>query len=488
MFDKAKYLAAASAVEYAVQLLVPVYLVRTLSHEEFASYRFMWLLAGTLTTTLLLGFPASLYYFVPRIAAERQFGYVAQTAAFSALLGVVACAALLGVATAWPGLDMLQLLPQPLGAFFAFLILVAATSLLDYLPAARAEVKAQAAFNLGNALWRAACIVAGAWIGSIAAVCWALLVYAIGRFALQALYVARSMPLRDGGFDRLRFRTQFVYAAPFGLASAFWALRSQAEQWVGAALLAPRAYASLSIAGSITPIAMLVHQAITASSVSAINRLESQGDVTGMTQINARANVLSASYLFPVLTFFFVTSGPLFRLIYTASYADAALVTKLLCIGFVASAIEVSTLTNALRMRRAVLLFDGSMLCVSLAASVAGGLVFGLVGVVIGSVISGYVSTAYFVAVLVRRTGVPLARFQHWGELARYFAAACLAGAIGWMALEWAAAQFGLFGQIAIATTAMVLAYVPLVRLLGLSLFGFAHGVVIGAPAGKPFS
>jgi hypothetical protein len=29
---------------------------------------------------------------------------------------------------------------------------------------------------------------------------------------------------------------------------------------------------------------------------------------------------------------------------------------------------------------------------------------------------------------------------------------------------------------------------VPLVRLLGLSLFGFAHGVVIGAPAGKPFS
>ena len=302
---------------------------------------------------------------------------------------------------------MLRLLPQPLGAFVAFLVLVAATNLLDYLPAARAEIKVQAAFNLGNALWRAACILAGASIGSIAAVCWALLVYATGRFVLQAVYVARSMPLRDGGFDRLRFRTQFAYAAPFGIASGFWALRGQAEQWVGAGLLAPRAYASLSIAGSITPIVMLVHQAITASSVSAINRLESQGDVTGMAQINARANVLAASYLFPVLTFFFVTSGPLFRLVYTASYADAALVTKLLCIGFIASAIEVSTLTKALRMRRAVLLFDASMLGISVAASVAGALVFGLVGVVIGSVISRYVSTAYFVTVLVRRTGVP---------------------------------------------------------------------------------
>ena len=479
MFDKAKYLAAASAVEYGVQLLVPVYLVRTLSHEDFASYRFMWLLAGTLTGTLLLGFPASLYYFVPRVPAERQFGYVAQTAAFSALLAAFACAVLLGVALAWPGIDMLRLLPQPLGAFVAFLVLVAATNLLDYLPAARAEIEVQAAFNLGNALWRAACILAGASIGSIAAVCWALLVYATGRFVLQAVYVARSMPLHDGGFDRLRFRTQFAYAAPFGIASGFWALRGQAEQWVGAGLLAPRAYASLSIAGSITPIVMLVHQAITASSVSAINRLESQGDVTGMAQINARANVLAASYLFPVLTFFFVTSGPLFRLVYTASYADAALVTKLLCIGFIASAIEVSTLTKALRMRRAVLLFDASMLGISVAASVAGALVFGLVGVVLGSVISRYVSTAYFVTVLVRRTGVPLARFQHWGELARYFGAACLAGSVGWLALGWAASSFGLIAQIAASTIAMVLTYLPLVRLLGLPVLGFAHGAVI---------
>jgi hypothetical protein len=37
MFDKAKYLVGASAVEYAVQLLVPMFLVRTLSHQDFAS-------------------------------------------------------------------------------------------------------------------------------------------------------------------------------------------------------------------------------------------------------------------------------------------------------------------------------------------------------------------------------------------------------------------------------------------------------------------
>ena len=90
--------------------------------------------------------------------------------------------------------------------------------------------------------------------------------------------------------------------------------------------------------------------------------------------------------------------------------------------------------------------------------------------------ISRYVSMLYFVIILVRRTGVPLARFQHWGELAQYLAAASAAGVVGWVALEWAASRLGLAGQVAFATAAMVAVYVPLARLLRLPLLGFAHG------------
>jgi O-antigen/teichoic acid export membrane protein len=471
MFDKAKYLAAASAVEYAVQLLVPVYLVRTLSHEDFASYRFIWLLAGTLTGTLPLGFPASLYYFVPRVPAERQFGYVAQTAGFCALLTLFGCAVLVGVRMHWPTLDLLRLLPHPLAVVLAFLVLIGATSLLDYLPAARAEVKVQAGLNLSNALLRAACILSGAWFGSISAVCWGLLVYAVGRFLLQAVYVGASMPLAGGGFDRARFRSQFAYAVPFGIANAFWALRFQAEQWVGASILTPKQYAWLSIAGSITPLVTLVRQAITASIVSAVNRLESQGDIDGMVRINADANVLATSYTYPVLTFFFVASGPLFTLVYTPAYAEAAMATKLICIGLAGSTIEMTTLSKALRLRRLVLQFEGSMLGLSVAMSVAGGLTFGFVGVVLGSVVSRYVSTAYYISVLTRRTGVPLRQFQHWPKLARNLLCSIAAGAIGWFALQ-ASATLPLLAQLGVATAVMVVAYLALAPLFKVTLPG----------------
>ena len=471
LFGKTKYLVGASAVEYAVQLLVPVFLVRTLTHEEFASYRFLWLLAATLTGSLLLGFPASLYYFLPREPPERRFGYVAQTAAFCALLAVLACTVLMGVRAAWPALDFLRLLPQPLPVVLAFLVLIGATGLFDYLPAACADVKGQAGLNLANALLRAGCTLAGAWFGSIESVCWALLVYAAARFALQAGYVAATMPLAGGGFERLRFKGQFAYAVPFGVANAFWSLRTQAQQWVGAAILEPRQYALLSIAGTIAPIAMLVRQAITASIVAPINQLESQRDVEGMVKINADANVLDSSYTYPVLAFFFVTSAPLFALVYTPAYAEAALATKLVCLGIAALTIEVTTLTNALRLRRLVLQWESAMLVLSVALSVAGGFALGFVGVVLGSVISRYVSTVYYVVVLSRRTGVPVARFQHWGPLGRNLVCAVAAGALGWIALD-AVADRALAVQFGVSAGVFAIAYVALALRLGVSLPG----------------
>ncbi|MGE5116994.1 MAG: lipopolysaccharide biosynthesis protein [Betaproteobacteria bacterium] len=471
VFGKAKYLVAASAVEYAVQLLVPVFLVRTLTHEEFASYRFMWLLAGTLTGSLLLGFPASLYYFLPREPRERQFGYVAQTAAFCALLAVLIGALLVGVRAAWPGLDFLRLLPRPLPVFLAFLVLIGATGLFDFLPAARADVKGQAGLNLMNALLRAGCTVTGAWFGSIESVCWALLAYAAARFMLMGGYVARSMPLAGGGFDALRFKGQFAYAVPFGVANACWSLRTQAQQWVGASILEPRQYALLSIAGTIAPIAMLVRQAITASIVAPINRLEAQRDVAGMVKINADANVLDTSYTYPVLTFFFVTSGPLFALVYTPAYAEAALATKWICVGMLALTVELTTLTNALRLRRMVLQWETAMLALSVALSVAGGLAFGFVGVVLGSVVSRYISTVYYVVALSRRTGVPLRRIQHWASLGRNLLCSVASGALGWLALG-SLADRPLAVQLAVSGGVFGVAYLALALRLGVSLPG----------------
>ena len=47
---KAVFLGAAGLLDYAVQMALPVILVRHLTKQEFGDYRLMWLVAGSGTT------------------------------------------------------------------------------------------------------------------------------------------------------------------------------------------------------------------------------------------------------------------------------------------------------------------------------------------------------------------------------------------------------------------------------------------------------
>src|SRR5262245_43061855 len=66
---KASFLAAAGLSEYALQLVLPVILVRYLTKPEFGNYRLIWLLAETGLILFPLFLPQSLFYFLPRAAA-----------------------------------------------------------------------------------------------------------------------------------------------------------------------------------------------------------------------------------------------------------------------------------------------------------------------------------------------------------------------------------------------------------------------------------
>src|SRR5262245_33826812 len=62
----AAILGMAGMVESALQLLLPVLLVRSLSQDAFGDYRLVWLLAGSAVAIFPLYVPQSLFHFLPR--------------------------------------------------------------------------------------------------------------------------------------------------------------------------------------------------------------------------------------------------------------------------------------------------------------------------------------------------------------------------------------------------------------------------------------
>jgi O-antigen/teichoic acid export membrane protein len=462
MLSKAKYLAAASMLEYALQMALPIYLARALSTDDFASYRFCWLIVSTVLGAALLGLPQSLYYFVPRNRGEPGglATLLVQTPLVCLVLGGGA-ALLVWVASSLPvTASAFAMLRGETALFCVLLTLLCGTATLDQMAIAMEDIKSQVRLNVTSSLLRVAAVLAGASLGSLHTILLALLVFVVLRHALQVGYLARCVSLREARPRAGTVREQVAYALPFGLATAFWLLRSQGEQWVGASLLPPREYAALAIAASALPVAVLVRQAITNSVWPEICRLAMEGQKAAMVRLNCQANGAAAKVLLPVYALLFAIATPVISIVYTPVYADAAFVLQLLLVGLLGSSIiETSSMAKALNIGRPLMTFDAIMLVVSVALSIVCGRLFGLLGVVTGSVIGEWLSMAFCAGLVMHKTGGRLADFQPWGLFARLLLASAGAAACGWALVHLFATQ-PLWARAAFGAGAVALSYV----------------------------
>jgi O-antigen/teichoic acid export membrane protein len=463
MLSKAKYLALASTLEYALLMALPIYLTRVLSTDDFASYRFVWLITSTALGAAMLGLPQSLYYFVPRKRGEPGglATLLVQSSLVCLILGGTA-ALLVWIASSLPvTAPAFAMLGGEAALFCVFLTLLCGTATLDEMAIAMDDIKSQVRLNVTSSLLRVAAVLAGASLGSLHTILLALLAFALLRHVLQADYVARRVSLREARPSAATLQEQFAYALPFGLATGFWLLRSQAEQWVGASLLPPREFAALAIAGSALPVAVLVRQAITNSVWPEISRLAMADQQAAMIRLNGQANQAAAKFLLPIFALLFAIATPMISIVYTPVYADAALVLQLLLVGLVGSNIvETSSMAKALNLGRPLMIFDAIMLVASLALSIICGQLFGLLGVVTGSVIGRWLSMVFCAGLVMHTTGSRLTDFQPWGMFARLLLASACAAACGWTLVHRLVAIEPLWASAALGAGAVALSYV----------------------------
>jgi O-antigen/teichoic acid export membrane protein len=82
-------LGAANALDYAIQFLLPVVLVRYLAPDAFGKYRLLWLVAGTVMAVVTQAMAGSLYYFLPRSNDELKRLYINQALLYLITAGLV---------------------------------------------------------------------------------------------------------------------------------------------------------------------------------------------------------------------------------------------------------------------------------------------------------------------------------------------------------------------------------------------------------------
>ena len=419
------------AFDQAMQFLLPVVLVRCLDAATFGEYRLLWLIVGTLIGVATLNMAGTLFFFLPRSDPGRKRLYVHQTMLFLAATGVV-CGLLVS--------PLNPLLPEAAreltkyGALVpAFIAVWFAALLLEYLPTIDEKIGWAAAATITVSLVRVVLLAAGAWFtGEMRVMLWLLVAAAALKLGLLFFYVRRHHGLARPWFDRGVFSSQFRHSAPMGLSAALYGLRGQSDQWVAATLFSLHSFAAFSIAAILGQVVNLFRNSVLEAFLPSMSRMHAAGELGGMMDMNARANVLVAGLLYPMLGFVFVYAEDIVTLVYTASYLDAAPVMRVYALGMVMLAVEVGSLLLLMRQGPYAIGVNAVALALSVTASLAGALHFGLWGAAVGSILALALDRALTLRRIAVQAGIPLRRLQDWRSLARTALIAAMGSALAW--------------------------------------------------------
>lgn len=460
-------LGAANAIDFVLQFLLPVILARVLDTQDFGVYRLFWLITSTALALSTLGIPQSLYYFLPRSEAAEKRLYINQAILFLAATGFLAAVAIL------PGSPVLPDNADVLGRYgllpSAFALLWIVSNLLDFLPTADGRPVWHAKAIVGLSVTRTLALGGAAMLtGSISAVLWAMMGFVLFKSSLLVMYMVRHHGVAGPYATKAAFHEQASHALPFGLAGMLFNLRSQADQWVAAALFTISQYAAFSVASVLAPLIGLFRQSMNQAFLPRMSKLQADGDAGSMLDLNNQANVALALLLFPLLAYAFAFSDSLISLIYTPAYAQGGEVMRVYVLGMVALSVEVNNVMLLLKEGRFASRVNFVALCVCIAASFWFAHFLGLAGAAVGSVLAVYLDRVLTLRRMSKRLMLPMAALQDWSALGRILLAASIAAAAAWAATMAIPSGLPLVVRLGLAGGMLAVAYLPMLWALGM--------------------
>lgn len=433
-------LGAVNAIDMAIQILLPMVLVRVLSESDFGQFRTLWLLSGTFVGVLAMAVPASLFYFLPRHSLRSGSIYLKQAACYMVFAGLLA--GLLTLAwTAWQGVAREFQIRLAL-----FVGLWVFASLLDVLFSAQKNVPRQALINLTFALLRPALIVGAALMFRS----WTLVLTAhLILVALKALAclvsVTQSLssspdvgavpqPTRPAVSATLI--EQIRYCAPFGASTGLYLMRGRLDQWLVASSFSVSQFGLYSIAAVFVPIQGLIRSTVNQVVLPEMNRMESEQNHAQMLQLNQRGNIAVAFLMFPILAFLALWAEQILTVLFTADYRSAAPIVQIYCALMLFETIEVTMILTAKRQGKFMMGVDAVGLLISVSVSLLGARIFGLPGAALGGLVGTMIAqgTSFWRCRQLMKTEIK--HLQAWSALFKIAIAASLSVAVSAVCLR----------------------------------------------------
>jgi O-antigen/teichoic acid export membrane protein len=320
--DKSILFIGSQIASSAFPLLTSIVMVRSLSPDEYGTFRQIMLLAVLLPTGIALGLPQSLAYFIPRASSQKEKKQLA--------LQIFLCLTVLGaVATV-----IVYTLQDHISRSFsnpslAPLAWMFSLYLLFIVPnkCAQAALLAQGHINLSallhvttevcNSLFVVVPLVMGYGLRVV-------LLSMLAFYALKFVLVSFILLNFEGGFpkllDRRILKAQMLYSLPLWLSFIVSGTRSYVDKFLVVFLYRPEDFAVYSRGAFELPLIGLVPFALSSLLAPRFAESFSRGDVAAVIALWHEAARKVAQLFFPLFVFCFIFADPIITLLFTSQY------------------------------------------------------------------------------------------------------------------------------------------------------------------------
>ena len=328
--------------------LMPIILTRYLTQENYGLYSQFNVLVGFMSSIFSFGMQSNLYYYFPNSDERGQKTLVGNTWFTMIVFALVAFILLVVPTTAklfFGNVNLMEFsLLMAIGIFFSVPIL-----LIFPLFVTRGDKTLSVIYPPIEALLRVGIVLGTALIyKTIESILLSMVIYHVLQFVFVTFYA--SWPYRkvkSNWFDWNLLKSQFTYAAPFGLAVVLNTVFNRFDKMLCISFITPEEYAIYSLAFYGIPGIQQIYQSVAEVNILNMSAAYKENKVEETISLAQNYVTRLMSFSIPVILGVFVFTNVIFKFLFPPEYLKAIPFFRIYVFSFVFGALGAGLVLRA---------------------------------------------------------------------------------------------------------------------------------------------
>lgn len=415
----ALYVAIGKIMAMLAQFIMPLFLTRYLTKQDYGLYSQFYLIFGFLLSILGMGIPSSLYFFYPKSSDQEKNSLVWGTYLMLIIVGMIGCGVFMIPQVSHYIINN-ESLEHYVLLISACVFLAMPSLMVDPLSVVRKDKLLAVFYHPLEIVCKIILVVVFALLfNSLTAIFHGVLILQFILFLLTFVYLIYHFRFSVGGISFDLLKKQIAYSLPFGIAVIMNTFAGRFDKLISISYLTAEEYATYSIAFFGVPGIMQIYDSLCQVNVTNMAKLYKENNMGGVLLEYKSFVVKTLSFSLPVIFIAFVYSPQIIELLFSSKYLDSVPFFRIYILTFILGMFGSGTILRAIN--RTKLSMKAYLISVLITIPLTIILVkyYGIWGAICAAVISTIIPKLIQIAFEIRCVNSSISEYFPWMTMMR---------------------------------------------------------------------